>query len=290
MSQIGRQFLLWWDILKAAYVSLVRDDGLALAGNIAFCMILALFPFLIFLTALAGFFGNPDLAQQIVDYLLSVAPRELAEPVAPEIQYIFTVPRTDLLTLGIVLTLWTASAAVESVRVGLNRAYGFTETRPYWWRLILNVLFIIGGAVVLLVLSASLVIGPALWHKLEVYFPILSRYTDWFFFIRYPLSLSLMALALIICHKFLPVKRNPLRDLLPGIVVTMVLWLISAFAYAAYLSRFNTLTSMYEGLTGFMISLVFLYLSGALLIAGAEINQAIIAHRRAQAREGLRIA
>ena len=113
-----------WEVLKEAYWRLVVDDGLALAGNIAFCVILAVFPFLIFLTALAGFFGNPQLAQTIVDYLLSVAPPELAGPIAPEIRYIFTVPRTDLLTIGVVLTIWTAAGAVESVRVGLNRAYG----------------------------------------------------------------------------------------------------------------------------------------------------------------------
>ena len=71
------------EITGEAYLRLVRDDGLALAGNIAFCMILALFPFLIFLIALAGFFGNATLAQTIVDYLLAVAPKELADPVTP---------------------------------------------------------------------------------------------------------------------------------------------------------------------------------------------------------------
>ena len=269
-----------WEIVSEAFVRLRDDDGLALAGNIAFCMILALFPFLILLTALAGFFGNEALAETVVDYLLSVVPEELASPVTPEIHYILTARRTDLLTLSVAFTLWTASGAVESIRVGLNRAYGFTEQRPYWWRLLQNVAFVIGGAVVLLVLAVSIVFGPVLWARAEQVFPAIDRFSAWFHLLRYPVSLGLMAAALVMAHLFLPVRRHPLRELWPGIVVTMVLWLAAALGYAFYLSTFSTIAVMYAGLTGIIIALIFLYLSGALLIWGGEINQAFITYRR----------
>lgn len=272
------------EITGEAYLRLVRDDGLALAGNIAFCMILALFPFLIFLIALAGFFGNATLAQTIVDYLLAVAPKELADPVTPEIRYIFTVPRTDLVTLGALLTLWTASAAVESVRTGLNRAYGFRERRPYWWRLVINIFFVIGGAAVLLVLAGSIVLGPVLWAKITAYLPWMDQFTERFEFLRYPVGLSLMLASLIVGHKYLPVKRHALYELMPGILLTIILWMVAAVSYAQYLAHFNTISSMYSGLAGFIIALGFLYLSAALLIWGGEINQVMIARRRNRKR------
>jgi len=273
-----------WEIVSEAYTRLRDADGLALAGNIAFCMILALFPFLILLTALAGFFGNEALAQTVVDYLLSVMPKELATPVAPEIHYILTAQRTDLLTLSVALTLWTSSGAVESVRVGLNRAYGFTEQRPYWLRFLQNVAFVIGGAVVLLVLATSIVFGPVLWAKAVHFFPAIDRFSTWFHLLRYPVSLMLMATALVSAHLFLPVQRHPLHELWPGIALTLVLWLGAAQGYAEYLSTFSTIAIMYAGLAGIIIALIFLYLSGALLIWGGEINQVLIARRRSGAR------
>ncbi len=268
-----------WNIFATAYSGLLRDDGLALAGNIAFCMILALFPFLILLTALAGFFGNEALAQTVVDYLLSVAPEALANSVSPEIHYILTAQRTDLLTLSVLLTIWTASGAVESIRVGLNRAYGYEETRAYPWRLLQNALFVIGGALVLMVLAFSIVLGPVIWLWAIGYFPWLAQFENWFHLLRGPVSFTLLGVALLAAHLFLPVKRHRIREILPGIILTMAMWLVAAFTYSEYLANFSTIAIMYQSLAGIIIALIFLYFSGALAIWGGEINQALITQR-----------
>jgi membrane protein len=273
-----------WETVSESYTRLRDADGLALAGNIAFCMILALFPFLILLTTLAGFFGDEALAQTVVDYLLNVMPEELATPVAPEIHYILTAQRPDLLTLSVALMLWTSSEAVESVRVGLNRAYGFTERRPFWLRFVQNVAFVICGAVVLLVLATSIVFGPVLWANAVHFFPAIDRFSTWFHLLRYPVSLTLMAIALISAHLFLPVQRQPLQEVWPGIVLTIVLWLGAAIGYAEYLSRFSKIAITYAGLSGIIVTLMFLYLSSALMIWGGEVNQVLIARRQSGAR------
>ena len=265
-----------WDIAFTAYKRLLRDDGLALAGNISFCTILALFPFLILLTTIAGLLGDEALAQTAVDYLLDVAPEELANSIGQEIHYILTAQRTDLLTISVLLTLWTASGAVESVRVGLNRAYGFTETRSAWLRFLQNVAFIIGSAGILLVLAFTLVLGPVFWARAIAIFPPLAAFDPWFQLLSGPVSLFLIGASLIAAHLWLPVKRHPLREIWPGIAITMVLWLAAAAGYSNYLANFSTLAIMYQGLTGIIIALIFLYFSGALLIWGGEINQVLL--------------
>lgn len=274
-----------WRDFVSAYWRFVAADGLALAGNIAFCAILALFPFLIFLTALAGFFGNEALAQAVVDYLLSVAPKSLAASVSPEIRSILTAPRTDLVTVAAGFTLWTASGAVESVRVGLNRAYGYTEERSYWLRLLQNVVFVLGGAAVLLVLAISIVIGPVVWHKVVVWYPPVDRFTGLFDMVRYPAALILMVLILLAAHLALPMKRHGLGELLPGITLTIVFWLCAAYGYSYYLAHFSTIVTLYGGLTGIIIALTFLYLSGALTIWGGQINQVLISRRAEAGRD-----
>src|ERR1041384_5740588 len=87
-------------LLIEAVRRLFTDEAIPLAGNIAFRILFSLFPFLIFLTALAGFFGSDDLAARIVNYMLSVAPTELVAPIAPEIQSILSRPRTGLLRVS----------------------------------------------------------------------------------------------------------------------------------------------------------------------------------------------
>ncbi|VAV99696.1 hypothetical protein MNBD_ALPHA08-801 [hydrothermal vent metagenome] len=241
---------------------------------------MALFPFLIFLTSLAGFFGNADLAETVVTYLLSVAPPDLVKPFADDIHAILTVPDRSVLALSIAITTYSAAGGVESIRTGLNRAYGYTETRWGIFRFLQNLLFVIGGAVVLLALSFLIVFGPLWWEQAAVWVPWLAQFTSWFDLLRYPVGLGLMFIALVIGHKYLPVKRHRMREILPGILITIGLWLLAAWTYADYITNFSRIQVMYAGLGNVVIALIFLYISALVIILGGEINQALIARRR----------
>ncbi len=266
-------------IITEVYLRFTADDGLPLAGNIAFCLILAIFPFLILLSALAGFIGDEKLAETVVDYLLSVAPSQLVAPLADDIHTILTVPRGGLLTLSILATLYTAAGGVESVRVGLNRAYGYSETRWFFFRYVQSFAFVIVGAVVLLALALLIVFGPLYWSRAEQLLPWLAEFTDLYERMRYPVALALMLVTLLASHLYLPVKRHRLREILPGVVFTMAIWLLSAWTYAAYLAEFSRLQVVYAGVANVMIALIFLYISAVVMILGGELNQAIISFK-----------
>jgi membrane protein len=269
------------DIYNRFYI----DDGFPLAGNIAFCTLLSLFPFLLFLTGLAGFFGNEHLAETAVNYLLSVAPEEIVAPLSREIHWLLTGTGSRALTFTALFTLYTASTGVESVRVGLNRSYGYGETRNWFFRYLQNVLFVVVGAVVLLLLAVLLVFGPLYWSKAESLLPMLAPFSAWFHLLNYPVGLGLMFVTLTLSHLFLPVQRHALHDIMPGVVVTMVLWLASAWVYADYLSHFSRLQVVYAGIANVIIALIFLYISALVMILGGEINQALIVHRERIARQ-----
>lgn len=265
------------------YRRFVNDDGFPLSGNIAYCTLLSLFPFLIFVTALAGFFGDEALATKAIDYLLESLPKDLVDPISGDIHAILTNPNGGLLTVSIVFTLYTAAGGVESIRTGLNRAYDLTEYRLYPVRLLQSLLFVLIGAVVLLALALLIVFVPLYWSRLEVLLPAARDVSGWFHLARYPLGLGLMFFGLILSHMFLPARRHSMRELLPGVLVTMALWLVAAWTYAGYLAEFSRIQIMYAGLANVIITLVFLYISAALLILGGEINQSLISlSRRAQ--------
>ena len=114
-----------------AYWRFLVDDGWAIASHIALSALMAMFPFFIVLTSLAGFFGSGDLADEVAKLMLATWPDEVAGPIAREIQSVLTTTHPGALTLGAAFAIYFASSGVESLRIGLNRAYGVVETR-YW--------------------------------------------------------------------------------------------------------------------------------------------------------------
>lgn len=251
------------------------DEALPLAGNIAFRTLFAVFPFLIFLTSLGGFFGNELLASQVVEFLLSVAPPELVAPLAPEIHAILTVPRGGLLSVSAVLTVWSAMAGVDSIRAALNRAYGVREHRSFFWLTVLGVAFVIGGAFLLLALALFIVLAPVLIAFVNTYAPGLRGLTATFDQLRYPVAIVILFVALTIAHRVLPCRKLSTLSVLPGVIVTVVVWIALSAAYGFFLANFATLASTYAGLSGIFGAMFFLYLAAVALIFGGEVNRVI---------------
>ena len=262
-------------LARESFYRLFADEAIPLAGNIAFRTLFSIFPFLIFLTALAGFFGNDALAASVVTYLLSVAPHQLVQAVEPEIRSILTVPRSGLLSLSAVLTIWSAMGGVDSVRVGLNRAYDLRDKRPVWWLYLQNVLFVIGAAVFLLAFAVLIVLAPVLITAVEARVPGFRDSIATLDQLRYPIAVVLLTVGVLTCHTVLPAKRLNLLDVLPGVVLTVVVWIALSVAFSIYLVNFNTFASTYASLSGLFAAMFFVYLSALVLILGGELNRVL---------------
>lgn len=262
---------LLWEVRRR----LVADEAIPLAGNIAFRIVFSAFPFLIFLTSLAGFIGNEDWAERAVNFLLSVAPNNLVAPLAAEIRYILTVPRSDLLSIGALLTVWSAMAGVDSVRVGLNRAYDVKDVRPLWKLYALDVLFVVGTAFLLLALALLIIFFPVAMKMLNALaggLPAsLTQLDQW----RYPLAILLLLLGVHAAHRILPAKRLKWREVLPGVLMTVVGWIMMSAGFSYWLLNFNSFASTYASLSGIFAAMFFVYLAALLLIAGGELNRVL---------------
>ncbi|MFT3988398.1 YihY/virulence factor BrkB family protein [Aestuariivirga sp.] len=287
---LARDTVYGWPDMKESRANIIRlgleaiqrlfaDEAIPLAGNIAFRTVFSIFPFLIFLTALAGFLGSDELAQGVVNYLLSVAPEQLVHPFAPEIRSILTVPRTGLLSVSALITIWSATSGVDSVRVGLNRAYNLKDTRPFWWLYLQNILFVIAAAAVLLIFATLIVFAPVLINFIDDHSPDLGSRLAAFDVWRYPIAIVLLTVALTVCHRVLPASPPRMLELLPGVLVTVVVWMILSEVFSYYLQRFNTFALTYASLSGVFAVMFFIYLSALVLILGGELNRVLIVHR-----------
>jgi membrane protein len=267
-------------LLIEAVKRLFADEAIPLAGNIAFRILFAIFPFLIFLTALAGFFGSAELAAGIVTYLLSVAPKEFVTPLAPEINSLLTRPRTGLLSVSAIITVWSAMGGVDSVRVALNRAYGLTEDRNPFLLYGIMALFVVGSAILLLALAVLIVLAPTAIHFINTYAPGFDDLITLFNRYRYPLAIVILVIGLFLAHLILPARRVKIYYLMPGVFLTVAVWLVLTSVYSYFLANFATFASTYVGLSGLFAAMFLIYLSALALILGGELNRVIVLARK----------
>jgi len=264
-----------------AFYTFLADDGWAIASHIALSTLMALFPFLIVLTSLAGFFGSKELADQAAGLLLQTWPKQVADTLSSQIHDVLTTTRGDILTVGAVLAVYFASNGVEALRVALNRAYAVVETRRWYWLRLESIGYTLVAAVTSLAMAFLIVLGPLIIEAVRRYIPLIVESNEQLLNLsRYGITITALTVALLILHAWLPAGRRGFLQILPGIVFTMAASLVSGVVFGQYLARFaNNYVTMYAGLASVIIALVFLYFIAAIFVYGGELNAAIIKSR-----------
>ena len=273
-------------IVYDAFAAFTRDDGWAIASHIALSLLMSLFPFLIFVTALTGFLGTQNLSDQVALLLLEAWPEEVSGPIVSEIENVLTTSHSGLLTIGAALALYFSTNGIESLRIGLNRAYGVVEMRSWWLLRLESIAYMLVAALALIALSFLIVLGPLILRAATRYFPGLSQFEGTLTFLRFGVATVVLVTALVLVHKWLPAGRRSMVEIAPGIVVTLAMWLITGVLFGRYLAEFaGTYVSMYAGLASAMIALVFLYWTATIFIYGGELN-AVIVNMRQKRKDG----
>jgi membrane protein len=231
--------------------------------------------------------GGRELADQAVDQLFDLLPKPVAEALAPQVDAIMGSSRIDLLTLSAGVALFFATSAIETLRAALNGAYRAVETRAYPVCLLISMAFVLVSAVSMLVLTWGLVVGPAIAARLEPgwlakldltwlawikSFLFSSWFATW---ARYAAAAVVIAVQLFAMHVWLAAGRRRFVDVWPGVMLSVVLWLLLAALYSYYLD-FSDYTRFYAGLSQLMVALIFFQVTAVIVILGAELNRGII--------------
>jgi membrane protein len=260
------------------------DDGWAMSSHVALSGLMALFPFLIFATTLASVLGADAFSETAVHLIFDTWPERIAAPIAAEVQNVLTVPRGGLATLSFFAAFYFASSGIEALRVALNRAYRVAESRPLWFRRSQSFGFVLIAALGMLAISFLLVLAPLVLSIANKYAPWIEPYFGTISFWRYLIAFVVLVFGLFSVHFWLPDGKRNWLTILPGIVVTLIAWFISAAVFAAYLNTFANYFSTYAGLASIMVALVFLYIVASIFIVGGELNAAIGRYLAARGR------
>ena len=272
-------------LLFNAWMRFLEHDGWAIASHIALSGLTALFPFLIFVTALSGYFGGKSLADEAARLVFDAWPEQVAGPIATEISHVLTQTRGGVLTIGALLALYFSSSAVEAVRTALNRAYQVRDERPWYVLRVESIVYIIFGAFTLLVFALLIVLAPLAWDEFLRVAPAAQPLSQVFTFGRIGITGVILIAALTVAHKFLGAGHRTFRAIAPGIILTLVLWVIFGEMFGIYIREFaRNYVTTYAGLASVMITVVFLYTLSAIFIYGGELNAAIIQRREEKRR------
>ncbi|MEZ2222888.1 YihY/virulence factor BrkB family protein [Rhizobium sp. RCC_161_2] len=265
-----------YKVVYDAVFHFVEDDGFAMASHVALSTLLAVFPFLIFGTALASFLGASQFSSTAVHLIFDTWPEAIAKPVADQVVQVLTIPRGGLLTISVLAAAYFASNGVEALRISLNRAYRVPETRPWYFNRLASLGYVLIAVLIFALLSILLVAVPLALNYTRQWLPGLADILDVVFSWRIYGTIFLLVAGLLILHLWLAAGRRRLFDVIPGVFLTLVFWSVGALLFAYYLSTFANYTATYAGLASVMIVLIFLYMLAVIFIMGAEINAALM--------------
>jgi membrane protein len=265
----------WKALLERTYRELMADNGLGLAAQLAYYFFLALFPALLFLVALLSLFPLENLLDTITSTLARVAPREVIKIVQDQIIAIARDGTGGLLTLGMLGTIWSTSAGVSAIIDALNQAYDLRESRP-WWKVKLVALGLTVALAVFILVSTTLVVaGPSLAETVARWFGLGQVFTWTWTILQWPVVFLLVSFAIAMVYFAAPDARQEWIWITPGSLVATFLWLVSSLGFKVYVTNFGSYNATYGTLGGVIVLLLWFYVSGLAILAGAELNAEI---------------
>jgi membrane protein len=268
-----------YKVIYDAVFHFIEDDGFAMASHVALSSLLAVFPFLIFGTALASFLGASQFSGTAIHLIFDTWPEAIAKPLADQVIQVLTIPRGGLLTVSVLAAAYFASNGVEALRISLNRAYRMAETRPWYFTRLASLGYVLIAVLIFAAISILLVAVPLVLNYARQWVPWLADTLDIVSSWRIYGTLFMLTAGLMIVHLWLPAGRRKVLDVVPGVLLTLLSWLAGALIFAYYLTTFANYTATYAGLASVMIVLVFLYMISVIFILGAETNAALMKFR-----------
>ena len=269
-------------VLRQAIKDFFTDDMMTYAAALAYRILLALFPFVIFLLTLLGALG----LSSFFDWLLSQArvalPGTAFQLVNQVITEIRGQPRGGLLSFSILFALWAASTAVRSIMNALNVAYDVSESRPAWKLYPLSLIYTIGLAVLLMAAAGFMLLGPNAMQWLAGQIGLSQVFATLWIWLRWPVAILLLLLTVAIIYKVAPNIDQPFKFLTPGAAIAVLTWIVASLGFSYYVGNFGNYSATYGSLGGIIVLLFYFFISAAVLLFGAEINATILPAQEAQ--------
>ncbi len=266
------------DLAKRVWKEIQEDDVFGRAAQLSYYFLLALFPLLIFLTSVIGLLlgAETDLSQYLFNYLAQVMPPAAFQLIDSTMREVSSASSGNKVSFGILAALWAASNGMGAITEALNVAYDVEESRAWWkQRLIATTLTI---ALSVLIISALVLVlaGGKIANIISTKFALGNLFLLAWKILQWPIVLGAMLFAFALIYYLAPdVREKKWIWITPGALLGVLLWLLVSFGFRLYLHFFDSYSHTYGSLGAVIILMLWLYLTGAAVLIGGELNAVI---------------
>lgn len=277
-------------VLYKAIRNFISHDMSTYAAGLAYHVLFSLFPFIIFLIALFSFFELSDFFNWLREHAQAFLPPPAMDQVNRVINEM-RLPQKGLLSFGAISALWLASQGIRAIIVALNVAYNAKETRPAWKLYPLSILFTLGIAIMMILAAGLLIVGPQAMQWLAQKVGLESLFVALWAWLRLPAALLLVSLAIALIYYVAPDVPphipHKFKLITPGSVLAVLIWVVSSAGFSYYVQNFGNYNVTYGSIGAVIVLLLYLNLSAAALLYGAEVNAIIEGHAAEEKRRQL---
>ena len=276
----------WRELAKRVWSEIQEDDVLGRAAELSYYFLLALFPFLIFLTSILGLVlgSGSGTRQTLFEYLARVMPPSAYQLISQTMTEVSSASSGGKISFGILAALWAASNGMTAITTSLNSAYDLEETRPWWKQRVTAIVLTMALSVFIISALILVVAGGGIAEWLARTFGLGTTFPMAWKIIQWPVVLASMILAFALIYYFAPdLREQKWTWLTPGAAIGVVLWLLVSIAFRVYLQFFDSYSATYGSLGAVIILMLWLYFTGAAVLIGGEINSEI---ENAAAKQG----
>ena len=252
-----------------------KDEVTTRAAALAYYLVFSIFPLLILFSLIIG---SLHIDTATMDILLArVLPKDMIDMLKGYLDYVTRTFDMKLLMFALVFSIYFPWRFIRSLMDGIRISYRQESEESFIRRTLKQILCTL---LIPLTLAASLIL-IILGHNVITFLvsllpPQTLRLSDFLLTLwqygRFLIAAAIMSIALIILYRCSIPTRVPFKTLLPGIVFSIIAWVISSIAFSFYVENFGDYSVIYGTLGAFVILLLWLYLTGLIFLAGSEIN------------------
>jgi membrane protein len=264
-----------------------EHELLGRAAQLSYYGLLALFPALIFLTALMGLFSVQSFMPELMSYLRNVLPEDALSMVERFLTQVAEGSGANILSLGALGALWASSSGVTAIMDALNVVFGVKEDRRPFWRVRLTAMVLTIALAGFVILSLALVLyGPTIGRWIANMFGLGAAFTWFWNVMQWPLIVGLMLVVVAAIYHICPdIRQKHWRWITPGSLFAVCMWLMASLGFKAYVDNFGDYNKVYGSIAGVIVLMLWFYWSGMVLLLGGEINAEVAQASMKQAEE-----
>ncbi|MDF2963414.1 MAG: ribonuclease [Paenibacillus sp.] len=269
-SQHRKQRMTVKEFLENLYCRFQDDEVPAIGAQLTYYLILAFFPFLIFVIAVLGF--TDMTAEDAINSMTRILPEMSNKTIVDAFNGIQESRSGPLLSIGLLATLWSASNGINAVIKGLNKAYDVEENRPFWKVKGLSVISTIIMAVVIVCSFVMLIFGRIIGEAIYKFIHLPGSFDTVWGVAQYLIPLIIITVVFVMLYRYVPNLRLKFKEVVPGAVFATVGWVAASLLFSFYVNNFGNYTKTYGSIGGIIVLLTWLYLSSIIVILGGEVN------------------